>query len=50
MLEYLVRLLDLSFDMGVVPTDWRVAYIVPMYKWQVTYVNVATREVLVCCV
>ena len=32
MLEWLVRLLNLSFDMGVVPTDWRGACIVPMYN------------------
>ena len=38
-LEWLVRLLNLSFDMGVVPMDWRVvpmdsrvACIVPLYK------------------
>ena len=28
MLEWLVRLLNLSFDMGVVPMDWRGACIV----------------------
>ena len=32
MLEWLVKLLNLSFDMGVVPMDWRGARIVPMYK------------------
>ena len=33
LLEWLVRLLNLSFDMGVVPTrDWRGACIVPLYK------------------
>ena len=31
-LEWLVRLLNLSFDMGEVPTDWRGACIVPLYK------------------
>ena len=31
-LEWLVRLLNLSFDMGVVPMDWRGARIVPLYK------------------
>ena len=31
-LEWLVRLLDLSFDMGVVPMDWRGACMVPLYK------------------
>ena len=29
-LEWLVRLLNLSFDMGVVPMDWRGACIVPL--------------------
>ena len=28
----IVRLLNLSFDMGVVPMDWRGACIVPLYK------------------
>ena len=32
MLEWLVRLLNLSFDMWVVPMDWRGACIVPLYK------------------
>ena len=31
-LEWLVRLLNLSFDMGVVPMDGRGACIVPLYK------------------
>ena len=31
-LEWLVRLLNLSFDMGFVPMDWRGACIVPLYK------------------
>ena len=31
-LEWLVRLLNLSFDMGVVPIDWRCACIVPLFK------------------
>ena len=47
-LEWLVRLLNLRFDMGVVPMDWRVACILLLYKVRVTNVNVATREVLVC--
>ena len=47
-LEWLVRLLNLSFDMGVVPMDWRGACTVPLYKGRETNVNVATREVLVC--
>ena len=33
-LEWLVRLLNLSFDMVVVPMDWRCACIVPLYKWK----------------
>ena len=44
----LIRLLNLSFDMGVVPMDWRGACTVPLYKGKGTNVNVATREVLVC--
>ena len=47
-LEWLVRLLNLSFDMGVVPIDWHGACIVPLYKGRVINVNVATREVFVC--
>ena len=31
-LEWLVRLLNLSFDMGVVPRDWRGACKVHLYK------------------
>ena len=31
-LEWLVRLLNLSFDMGVVPMDWRGACMVPLHK------------------
>ena len=31
-LEWLVRLLNVSFDMGVVPMDWRGACIVPLCK------------------
>ena len=31
-LEWLVRLLILSFDIGIVPKDWRGAWIVPLYK------------------
>ena len=44
MLEWLVRLLNVSFDMRVVPIDWRGACTNEM----VTNVNVATQEVLVC--
>ena len=29
-LEWLVRLLNLSFDMGVVPMDWRGVCMVPL--------------------
>ena len=48
-LEWLVILLNLSFDKVVVPMDWHGACIVPLYKLRrVTNVNVATREVLVC--
>ena len=31
-LEWLVRMLNLSFDMEVVPMDWRAACIVPLHK------------------
>ena len=31
-LEWLVRLLNLSFDIGVVPMDWHGACIAPLYK------------------
>ena len=31
-LEWLVRLLNISFDTGVVPMDWRGACIVPLWK------------------
>ena len=31
-LEWPVRLFNLSFDMGVVPMDWRGACIVQLYK------------------
>ena len=34
MLEWLVRLLNLSFDTGVVPMNWHVACVVPLYKWK----------------
>ena len=47
-LEWLVRLLNLSFDMWVVPVDWRGACIVPYTNERVTNVNVATLEVLDC--
>ena len=32
MLEFVVRLLNLSSDIGVVPMDWSCACIVPLYK------------------
>ena len=41
-----IRLLNLSFDMGAVPMDWRGAFI--STKVRVPNVNVETREVLVC--
>ena len=44
----LVRLLNVIFNMGVVPMDWRGACIVALYKGRVTKVH-ATREVLVEC-
>ena len=31
-LEWIVRLLNISFDMGVAPMDWRGACLVPLYK------------------
>ena len=31
-LDWLVRLLNVSFDMGVLPMDWRGACTVPLYK------------------
>ena len=31
-LQWLVRLLNVCFDVGVVPIDWRGACIVPLYK------------------
>ena len=49
-LEWL-RLLNLSFAVGVVPMYWRGACIVPMSctKGRVTNVNLATREFVECC-
>ena len=47
-LEFLVRQLNLSFDMGVVPMDWRGACIVTCTKGKVTNVNAATQEVVEC--
>ena len=47
-LEWLVRLLNVSFVMGVLSMFWRDACTVPLYKGRVTNVNVATLEVLVC--
>ena len=31
-LEWLVRMLNVSFDIGIVPKDWRGACIVPLFK------------------
>ena len=47
-LEWLVRLFNLSFDMGVVPMDWRGACMCPCTKGRETNLNVATQEILVC--
>ena len=47
-LEWLVRLLSVSFDMGVVPMDWHCACIVPLYNGKGDKCDVATQEVLVC--
>ena len=41
-LEWIVFVLNLSFDIGVVPMDWRCACIVPCTKGRVTNVNVVT--------
>ena len=49
MLEWLVRLLNVSFDMGIVPMGWRGACIVPLYKVKGDKCEcIATEEVLVC--
>ena len=48
MLEWLVRLLNVSFDMGVVSMDRHGACAIVCAKGRVTNVNVATQEVLVC--
>ena len=42
-LEWLVRLLNLSFHLRVVPMEWRGACIVPLYKGRVTNVNVVKQ-------
>ena len=34
-LEWLVRLLNVCFDMGVVPIDWRGVCIVTLYNWKI---------------
>ena len=49
-LEWLLRLLNLSFDMGLYLWTGVVLVLCPCSKGRVTNVNVATREVLVCCV
>ena len=33
-LEWLVKMLNISFDMGVAPMDWHGACIVTLYKWK----------------
>ena len=33
-LECLVRLLKVSFYIGIVAMDWRFACLVPLYKWK----------------
>ena len=43
MLEWLVPLLNLSFDTGVVPMDWRGACIVPLYKVPIKRVRAGTE-------
>ena len=48
MLEWLVRQLNLNFDMRVVPMDWRAACRVPLYKGKGDKCEcIATREALV---
>ena len=47
-LEWLVRLLNLSFDMGLYLSTGVVLVQCPCTKGRVTNVNVATLEVLVC--
>ena len=44
----IVRLLNISFDMGVVLMDWRGACTVPLYKGKGDRYECATRDVLVC--
>ena len=46
MLEWLMGLLNVSFDMGVVPMDWRGVCI----KGRLTSMNEVIREVFVCSV
>ena len=47
-LEWLVGLLNLSFDMGVVPMDCRGVCIVPLYKGKGDKCECSNLEVLVC--
>ena len=48
-LERSVILLNVNFDMGVVPMDWRGAvYSTIVQREKVTSMNIVTREVLVC--
>ena len=48
--EWLVRLLNASFDMGVVPMNWRGACIMPRYKGKGDKCECITREGLICSV
>ena len=48
MLERLVRLLNISFDMGVVHMDWCGACIVLLYKGKGDECKCSTQEVFVC--
>ena len=47
MLELLMRLFNVSFDMGTVPVDWHGSCKVPMYKGKSDNRNLVTREVFV---
>ena len=44
----IVRLLNLSLDMMVVPMDWRGACIVPLYKGKGEKCECSNSRVLVC--
>ena len=47
-LECLVRLLNLIFDMVMVPMDWSGACIVPLYKGKGHMCECSNSRVLVC--